>query len=100
MKTVEDADEDGVTLDLPDPKVGMLTRIFEEHTPDGMTVLVSQVAKEVDDLVSHAVHPQWTSKESSMKAVKRELNALFKKYSLPRTGEPMESAWRYIVKHY
>ncbi|QAY61867.1 type I restriction endonuclease subunit R [Microbacterium protaetiae] len=100
LKTAEDADEQGVLADLPDPNVGMLTRIFEEHTPAGMTVMVSQIAKEVDELVSHAVHPQWTSKESSMKAVKRQLNALFKKYALPRTGEPMDSAWRYIRKHY
>lgn len=100
LKTVEDADEAGVLADFPDPNVGMLTRIFEEHKPAGMTVMVSQIAKEVDQLVSHAVHPQWTTKESSMKAVKRELNALFKKYALPRTGEPMESAWRYILTHY
>ncbi|WP_341976437.1 HsdR family type I site-specific deoxyribonuclease [Microbacterium sp. LWO13-1.2] len=100
LKTAEEADEDGVLVDLPDPNVGMLTRIFEEHTPDGMTVMVSQIAAEVDALVRHAVHEKWTTKESSMKAVKRELNALFKKYALPRTGEPMESAWRYILKHY
>lgn len=100
LKTVEDSDEEGVLADLPDPNVGMLTRIFEEHKPAGMVVMVSQIAKEVDQLVSHAVHPQWTTKESSMKAVKRELNALFKKYALPRTGEPMESAWKYILTHY
>ncbi|MBY6061016.1 type I restriction endonuclease subunit R [Microbacterium esteraromaticum] len=100
LKTVEDADQQGVLADLPDPNVGMLTRIFEEHKPAGMTVLVSDVAREVDKLVSRAVHPQWTSQEGSMKAVKRELNALFKKYSLPRTGEPMDSAWTYILKHY
>lgn len=35
-----------------------------------------------------------------MKAIKRELNALFKRYGLPRTGEPMASAWKYILKHY
>ncbi|WP_336649100.1 type I restriction endonuclease subunit R [Microbacterium sp. MMO-10] len=100
LKTLEEAEESGVLADLPDPNVGMLTRIFEEHKPTGMTVMVSQIAAEVDKLVSQAVHPQWTTKDSSMKAVKRELNALFKKYSLPRTGEPMESAWTYILKHY
>lgn len=78
----------------------MLTRIFEENTPAGMTVMIGQIVSEIDTLVRHAVHEKWTSKESSMKAVKRELNALFKRYSLPRTGEPMESAWRYILKHY
>ena len=78
----------------------MLTRIFEEHKPAGMTVMVSQVAAEVDALVRHAAHEKWTTRESSIKAVKRELNALFKKYALPRAGEPMESAWRYILNHY
>jgi len=100
LKTAEGADEYGVLADLPDPNIGMLTRIFEEHTPDGMTVMVSQIAADVDALVRHAVHERWTTKESSMKAVKRELNALFRRFALPRTGEPMESAWRYILKHY
>ncbi|SDK36589.1 type I restriction enzyme, R subunit [Cryobacterium psychrotolerans] len=100
LKTAEEADGDGVLADLPDPNIGMLTRIFEENTPEGMTVMVGQIVAEIDTLVRHAVHEKWTSKESSMKAVKRELNALFKRYSLPRTGEPMDSAWRYILKHY
>lgn len=100
LKTAESADEEGILADLPDPNIGMLTRIFEEHTPAGMTVMVSQIVAEIDQLVSHAVHPQWTSKEGSMKAVKRQLNAVFKKYALPRTGEPMDSAWRYILTHY
>lgn len=99
LKTTEDADEDGVLADLPDPNIGMLTRIFKEHTPAGMTVMVSQIVAEIDKLVSHAVHPGWQD-GSSKPAVKRELNALFKRYSLPRTGEPMDSAWRYILQHY
>lgn len=65
-----------------------------------MTVMVSQIAAEVDALVRHAVHDKWRNRDSSMGAVKRELNALLKKYVLPRTGEPMESAWQYIPKHY
>ena len=100
LRSAEEAEDEGVFADLPDANVGMLTRIFEENTPEGMTVMVSQIVEEVDRLVRHAVHEKWTSKESSMKAVKRELNAVFKRYSLPRTGEPMDSAWRYILKHY
>jgi type I restriction enzyme R subunit len=100
LKTTEEADEEGVLVDLPDPNIGMLTRIFEENTPTGMTVMVSQIVADVDQLVRHAAHEGWASREGSMKAVKRELNALFKRYSLPRTGEPMDSAWRYILTHY
>ncbi|WP_292834916.1 CocE/NonD family hydrolase [Microbacterium sp.] len=68
LKTTEREDEDGgVLTDLPDPRVGMLTRIFEEHKPDGMIVLVSQVVTEVDALVRHIDNPHWTSKEASKK---------------------------------
>lgn len=101
LKTTEATDEEGgVLTDLPDPRVGMLTRIFEEHKPDGMTVLVSQVVAEVDALVRHIDNPHWTSKDASKKKVRQGLRQLFRKYKLPMDGEPFESAWAYILKHY
>jgi type I restriction enzyme R subunit len=101
LKTVEREDEEGgVLTDLPDPRVGMLTRIFEEHKPEGMTVLVGQVVAEVDGLVRHIDNPHWTSKEASKKKVRQGLRQLFRKYKLPMEGEPFDSAWAYILKHY
>lgn len=100
LKTTEAADDGAVLADLPDPNVGMLTRIFEEHRPAGMTVLVSQVVVEVDALVKEAVHPNWASKDASKKEIRRQLRQLFRKYKLPLTGEPLDSAWAYILKHY
>lgn len=99
LKTIEAGDDD-LLDDLPDPNVGMLRRIFEEHRPEGMTVLVSQVVGEVDTLVRQAVHPNWATKDASKKEVRRQLRQLFRKYKLPLTGEPLDSAWAYIVKHY
>ncbi|RXZ51899.1 type I restriction endonuclease subunit R [Agromyces binzhouensis] len=100
LTDAEGEDGDGVLTDLPDPNVGMLTRIFEEHKPEGMTVLVSQVVAEVDVLVRHAVHPNWASKDASKKEIRRQLRQLFRKYRLPIAGEPLDSAWAYILKHY
>lgn len=100
LKTTEAEDDGTVLADLPDPNIGMLTRIFEEHHPDGMTVLVSQVVAEVDALVKQAVHPNWASKDASKKSIRRQLRQLFQKYKLPLTGEPLDSAWAYILKHY
>lgn len=101
LKTTELEDEaGGVLVDLPDPRLGMLTRIFEEHKPDGMTVLVGQVATEVDNLVRHIDNPHWTSKEASKKKVRQGLRQIFRKYKLPLEGEPFDSAWSYILKHY
>ncbi|MCT9820563.1 hypothetical protein N3K63_09740 [Microbacterium sp. W1N] len=78
----------------------MLTRIFEAHRPEGMTALVSQVVAEVDALVKQAVHPNWTSKDASKKEIRRQLRQLFRRYKLPLTGEPLDSAWAYILRHY
>lgn len=100
LKATEAEDDDTVLADLPDPNIGMLTRIFEEHRPEGMTVLVSQVVAEVDALVKQAVHPNWASKDASKKSIRRQLRQLFQKYKLPLTGEPLHSAWAYILKHY
>ncbi|MCH6230228.1 hypothetical protein MK786_05710 [Microbacterium sp. CFH 31415] len=100
LKTTEVEEDGGVLSDLPDPNVGMLTRIFEEHRPEGMTVLVSQVVTEVDALVKQAVHPNWASKDASKKEIRRQLRQLFRKYKLPLTGEPLDAAWAYILKHY
>lgn len=65
-----------------------------------MTVLVGQVVAEVDGLVRHIDNPHWTSKEASKKKVRQELRKLFRKYKLPMEGEPFDSAWAYILKHY
>jgi type I restriction enzyme R subunit len=100
LKATEVDEDGGVLTDLPDPNIGMLTRIFEEHRPEGMTVLVSQVVAEVDALVKQAAHLNWASKDASKKAIRRQLRQLFQKYKLPLTDEPFESAWAYILKHY
>ena len=41
-----------------------------------------------------------SAKDASKKAIRRQLRQLFQKYKLPLTGEPLESAWAYILKHY
>lgn len=100
LKATETDDGGGVLADLPDPNIGMLTRIFEEHRPAGMTVLVSQIVAEVDYLVKQAVHPNWVTKGASKKAIRRQLRQLFLKHKVPLINEPFDSAWRYILKHY
>ena len=100
LKTTEEAEEEGILVDLPDPHVGMLTRIFEENTPNGMTVLVSQVVAEVDSLVRHATFAGWATRDDSQREVKRKLRQVFKDHRLPPIGEPFDSAWAYIVSHY
>lgn len=100
LTDAESGADDGILADLPDPHVGMLTRIFEEHKPAGMTALVSDVVAEVDELVRHAVHPNWSSQEGSQREIRRQLRLLFRRFKLPVTGEPFDSAWAYILKHY
>lgn len=100
LKTAEDAEEAGVLEDLPNPHVGVLTRIFAENSPTGLTVLIEQVVGEVDRLVRHATFDGWASRDDSQREVKRQLRKLFKDNALRTTGEPFDSAWAYIVAHY
>ncbi|GAA1733434.1 hypothetical protein [Microbacterium paludicola] len=100
LTAVERAEETGEPVDLADPRIGMLTRIFEENTPAGATVLIADVVAEVDELVRQATFDGWASREDSQRAVKRELRGLFGRKKLPRTGEPFDSAWAYIISHY
>lgn len=96
----EEADEAGVLDDFADPRIGMLTKIFEENKPKGWTVLVADVVAAVDNLVRQAVFENWKSKESSERELRKELRRLFRTFKLPVTGEPLESAWAYIAKYY
>lgn len=101
LKTVEEADDAGLLENLPDSRIGVLEWIFEENTPHGQTVLVRQVVIEVDKLVRDiATFPEWASKEESKKDLKKALWKLFRRHKLPLSGEPFDSAWKYILTHY
>lgn len=100
LKDVEEQDDAGLLVELPDPHIGMLTRIFEENTPPGMTVMIADFVAQADKLVHEAAFDRWAEKEDSQREVKKALRRLFTRHRLPVTGEPFDSAWTYILKHY
>lgn len=100
LKEAEEADDAGLLEDLPDPRIGTLTRIFNEHRPVGKTVLIEEVVQEVDRLVRHTTFEGWASREDSQQEVRKQLRRVFRRYKLPLTGEPFKSAWKYILASY
>jgi type I restriction enzyme R subunit len=95
----DEAGTEGLDL-LPSPNVGALTRIFEEYKPQNPPAMVGDIVAEVDRIARTVAYDGWTSKEDGRKLVRRSLLKVFKSFQLPYTGEPFESAYRYIETHY
>jgi type I restriction enzyme R subunit len=103
VKDAEDAEDEGGAdaLDLlPSPHIGALTQIFEEFKPENVPVLIGDVVSEIDRIVLEVSYPGWEIKEDGKREVRRSLLKVFRKFRLPLSGEPFESAYRYIETHY
>jgi type I restriction enzyme R subunit len=98
-RTEDERGADGLDL-LPDPNVGALTQIFEEYKPEDTPVMVGDIVAEVDRIARTVAYDGWTSKDEGQKLVRRSLLKVFKGFRLPLSGEPFESAFRYIETHY
>ena len=94
------AEEAEADVTIGDPRIGMLTRIFEEHRPEGETELIEQVVRQIDEIVRQTAFDGWENRDDAHKDLRKALRAVFLRYRLKPSGEPWESAWEYIVKNY
>lgn len=85
---------------LPDPNIGALTQIFEEFKPADTPVIIGDIVLEIDRIVRQVRYPGWVAHDAGKRNVRRALLQVFKTFRLPLTGEPLESAYRYIETHY
>jgi type I restriction enzyme R subunit len=103
VKEAENAEDeagvDGLNL-LPNPNIGALTQIFEEFKPENVPVLIGDVVTEIDRIVIEVSYPGWEIKDDGKREVRKSLLKVFKKFRLPLTGEPFNSAYQYVEKHY
>ncbi|WEO76424.1 HsdR family type I site-specific deoxyribonuclease [Cryobacterium sp. SO2] len=95
-------DQDGGPgLDLlPNPHLGALTQIFEEYKPADVPVVIGDIVAEIDRIVKQVSYPGWTVKDDGKRTVRKNLLQVFRKFKLPLSGEPFESAYRYVEMHY
>lgn len=85
---------------LLDPNIGALTQIVEEYKPDGAPVVVSDVARDIDTIVKQVRFTGWSETQEGDRTVRKELRIVLKKYGLPVTGQPFDSAYAYIRENY
>lgn len=95
-----DGDEDQISLLPATDHVGALTRIVTEYKPKDATILVENLAKEIDQIASDVTFAGWNEKSQGDLAVKKKLRQTLLTYKLPPTGDLFEALYGYIAQHY
>ena len=85
---------------LLDPNVGALTQIVERFKPADKAVIIEDVARDVDAIVRQVAFTGWSEKDDGDRRVRQELRKVLKRYGLPASGEPFDSAYAYIRENY
>jgi type I restriction enzyme R subunit len=95
-------DETGIEgLDLlPDPRVGALTQIFEQYAPAGAPVILGNVVRSIDDIVTDVRYDGWSRTQKGDQLVRIEIRRVLRGYGLPMTGELFDRAYDYIAENY
>jgi type I restriction enzyme R subunit len=98
----EKADDEGRLSDIVvvDPRVGALTQIFEEYRPDGVSIVIDTVVKQVDDLVEPVRGTGWQTSHPGDRTVRQELRLILRNNGLPPAGDLFDRAYAYIRENY
>src|SRR5690606_6011576 len=81
---------------LPDPRVGALTQIFEEYAPADAPVIIGNVVRSIDDIVTDVRYDGWSKTQHGDKMVRREIRIVLRQYGLPMSGELFDRAHSYV----
>jgi type I restriction enzyme R subunit len=90
--------DEAVVVD--DDRVGVLSRIIADHAPPGLTITERNLAKEIDQVVTHTLTRSWDNADARNRGVRRVTAAVFRRYALKPVGEPYDSTVAYIEAHY
>lgn len=74
----------------PTRSCGHLSQIIEENKPDGLNVVVPDVAARIDAIVAEVAFTGWRESIPGDRAVKKELRGVLKQFALPVTAEPFD----------
>jgi type I restriction enzyme R subunit len=85
---------------LLDPNVGALTQIVERFKPADKAVVIEDVARDIDTIVRQVAFAGWSEKDDGDRKVRQELRLVLKRYGIPASGEPFDSAYAYIKENY
>lgn len=76
---------------LDDDHIGVLSRIFHDHAPPGLTITERDVAEEIDQVVTRTLARSWDNADARSRGVRRATAAVFRRYMLKPLGEPYDS---------
>ena len=68
--------------------------------PTDKAVIIEDVARDVDMIVRQVAFTGWSEKDDGDRRVRQELRKVLKRYGLPASGEPFDSAYGYIRENY
>jgi type I restriction enzyme R subunit len=85
---------------LFDPKQRALSQIIEENKPDGLHVVVPDVAARIDAIVTDVAFTGWRESTPGDRAVKKQLRSVLKQFGLPVAGELFDRAYGYVRENY
>ncbi|MEU8028032.1 HsdR family type I site-specific deoxyribonuclease [Streptomyces sp. NPDC049099] len=83
-----------------EPKKGALTQIIEESRPEGLSVVVADVADAIDEVVSRVSYTGWNATSKGDRIVKRELRLILNRFNLPADGDLFDKAYAYVRENY
>jgi len=72
----------------------------EKYKPPGKAVVIADVARDIDTIVRQVAFAGWSEKDDGDRKVRQELRKVLKRYGLPASGEPFDSAYAYIRENY
>lgn len=100
-KAEDETGAEGLGL-LPDPNIGALTQIFEEYKPEGTSVVLDKVVREIDKVVREVSDDwaQWALASKGDRAVRRAIRQVLKEHGLPYAGELFSQAYAYVAANY
>ena len=85
---------------LFDPRLRALSQIIDENKPDGLHVIVPDVAARIDAIVTDVAFTGWRESTPGDRAVKKELRSVLKQFALPVTGELFDRAYLDVRENY
>lgn len=85
---------------LFDPNRRALTQIIDENKPDGLHVIVPDVAARIDAIVSEVAFTGWRESTPGDREVTKQLRATLRQFGLPVTGELFNKAYAYVRENY
>ena len=85
---------------LLDPNIGALTQIVNEYQPDGTSVIVKDVVRDIDGIVKQVRFTGWNETQEGDRTVRKEIRVVLKRYALPLTGPLFDNTYAYIRENY